>query len=97
MGNATEMIIAIFALRAGHINVVKASLSGSIIGNLLLVLGLSLVAGGIRHSIQRFSAHLLVDEQHHADDCRGSAGHACGFQPDRLRHAPASRRQPGES
>ena len=55
MGNATEMIIAIFALRAGHINVVKASLSGSIIGNLLLVLGLSLMAGGARYSVQRFS------------------------------------------
>src|ERR1700704_6808591 len=55
MGNATEMIIAFFALRAGHINVVKASLSGSIIGNLLLVLGLSLVAGGIRNPVQRFS------------------------------------------
>lgn len=55
MGNATEMIIAFFALRAGHINVVKASLSGSIIGNLLLVLGLSLVVGGIRHPVQRFA------------------------------------------
>jgi Ca2+:H+ antiporter len=55
MGNATEMIIAFFALRAGHINVVKASLSGSIIGNLLLVLGLSLVVGGSRHTVQRFS------------------------------------------
>jgi Ca2+:H+ antiporter len=55
MGNATEMIIAFFALRAGHINVVKASLSGSIIGNLLLVLGLSLVVGGARRSVQRFS------------------------------------------
>jgi Ca2+:H+ antiporter len=55
MGNATEMIIAFFALRAGHINVVKASLSGSIIGNLLLVLGLSLVIGGARYPVQRFS------------------------------------------
>ena len=55
MGNATEMIIAFFALYAGHINVVKASLSGSIIGNLLLVLGLSLVVGGTKHSVQRFS------------------------------------------
>jgi Ca2+:H+ antiporter len=55
MGNATEMIIAFFALRAGHINVVKASLSGSIIGNLLLVLGLSIVAGGLRNPVQRFS------------------------------------------
>ena len=55
MGNATEMIIAFFALHAGHINVVKASLSGSIVGNLLLVLGLSLVAGGLRSPVQRFS------------------------------------------
>jgi Ca2+:H+ antiporter len=55
MGNLTEMIIAIFALRAGHINVVKASLSGSIIGNLLLVLGLSLLVGGARHPVQRFT------------------------------------------
>ena len=55
MGNATEMIIAFFALHAGHINVVKASLSGSIIGNLLLVLGLSLLAGGLRNPVQRFS------------------------------------------
>lgn len=55
MGNATEMIIAFFALRAGHIDVVKASLSGSIIGNLLLVLGLSMVAGGSRYDVQKFS------------------------------------------
>ena len=55
LGNATEMIIAIFALRAGHINVVKASLSGSIMGNLLLVLGLSLLLGGARRDVQRFS------------------------------------------
>jgi Ca2+:H+ antiporter len=55
MGNLTEMIIAVFALRAGHINVVKASLSGSIIGNLLLVLGLSLLVGGTRHPVQRFA------------------------------------------
>jgi Ca2+:H+ antiporter len=55
LGNATELIIAIFALRAGHISVVKASLSGSIMGNLLLVLGLSLIAGGARRDFQRFS------------------------------------------
>jgi Ca2+:H+ antiporter len=55
LGNATELIIAIFALHAGHISVVKASLSGSIIGNLLLVLGLSIMAGGVRHNFQKFS------------------------------------------
>jgi len=55
MGNATELIIAFFALRAGHIEVVKASLSGSIIGNLLLVLGLALLVGGIGRQKQSFS------------------------------------------
>lgn len=55
MGNATELIIAIIALRAGHIQVVKASLSGSIIGNLLLVLGLSVLVGGLGRQRQTFS------------------------------------------
>lgn len=54
-GNATELIIAVFALRAGHVEVVKASLSGSIIGNILLVLGLSILAGGIGREKQTFS------------------------------------------
>ncbi len=54
-GNATELIIALFALSEGLPDVVKASLSGSIIGNLLLVLGLSMVAGGLRHKSQSFS------------------------------------------
>jgi Ca2+:H+ antiporter len=54
LGNATEFIIALVALQGGHIKVVQASLSGSIIGNLLLVLGLSIVAGGIRHGSLRF-------------------------------------------
>src|ERR1041385_5278922 len=59
MGNATELIIGFFALRAGHIEVVKASLAGSIIGNLLLVLGLSIIAGGwnrLRQSFNRVAA-----------------------------------------
>jgi Ca2+:H+ antiporter len=55
LGNLTELIIAIFALRAGHIEVVKASLSGSIMGNLLLVLGLSIIAGGAKRDFQHFS------------------------------------------
>ncbi len=54
-GNATELIIALFALAQGLTDVVKASLSGSIIGNLLLVLGLSMIAGGLRHKTQSFS------------------------------------------
>ncbi len=55
-GNAAELIIAISALRAGMYDVVKASLTGSIIGNLLLVLGASILAGGLKYKEQRFSA-----------------------------------------
>ncbi len=54
-GNIAELIIAFFALQAGLIDVVKGSLTGSIIGNLLLVLGVSVFAGGVRHGTQRFS------------------------------------------
>ena len=54
-GNAAELIIALFALYHGLDGVVKASLTGSIVGNLLLVLGASLLAGGIRHPVQRFN------------------------------------------
>jgi Ca2+:H+ antiporter len=48
-GNAAELIIAIAALRAGLFDVVKASIAGSIIGNILLVLGAAMLAGGVRH------------------------------------------------
>jgi Ca2+:H+ antiporter len=53
-GNATELIIALVALNAGLTNVVKASLTGSIIGNLLLVMGLSMFLGGLRYKEQEF-------------------------------------------
>jgi Ca2+:H+ antiporter len=54
-GNAAELIIAIVALGAGLNDVVEASIAGSIIGNILLVLGASMLAGGLRHSEQRFN------------------------------------------
>jgi Ca2+:H+ antiporter len=54
-GNAAELIIALLALKAGLIDVVKASITGSIIGNLLLVLGVSIFCGGVRHSQQHFN------------------------------------------
>ncbi len=54
-GNAAELIIAILALRKGLYPVVKASLTGSIIGNILLVLGAAAVAGGLRHTEQKFN------------------------------------------
>ena len=54
-GNAAELIIAIAALRAGLVDLVKASITGSILGNLLLILGLSLVTGGFSRPILRFN------------------------------------------
>jgi Ca2+:H+ antiporter len=54
-GNAVELIIGIIALRNGMTALVKASITGSILGNLLLVLGVSFFVGGIRHPIQRFN------------------------------------------
>lgn len=54
LGNAAELIITIVAIREGLLELVKASITGSILGNLLLVLGLSIFLGGLRHGIQRF-------------------------------------------
>lgn len=54
-GNAAELILAFAALRAGKTQMVKASLTGSIIGNLLLILGLSMVVGGAKRVKQRFN------------------------------------------
>jgi Ca2+:H+ antiporter len=54
-GNATELIICIFALKAGLFDVVKASIAGSVLGNILLVLGASMLAGGLKHKVQRFN------------------------------------------
>ncbi len=54
-GNATELILVLLGLRAGLVEVVKASLTGSILGNLLLVLGLAMLAGGWGRSRQTFS------------------------------------------
>jgi Ca2+:H+ antiporter len=54
-GNAAELIIALAALRAGLHDVVKASIVGSIIGNILLVLGAAMLAGGLRYPEQRYN------------------------------------------
>ena len=54
-GNACELIIALAALRAGLIDVVEASITGSIIGNILLVLGGSMLVGGLRYQTQYFN------------------------------------------
>jgi len=55
LGNAAELIIAIVALRSGLVDLVLASITGSILGNLLLIMGLSLLVGGLRHGVQRFN------------------------------------------
>ncbi len=63
LGNAAELIITIFAIREGVVNpnvadqmleLVRASLTGSVLGNILLVLGLSILLGGLRHGTQKF-------------------------------------------
>jgi Ca2+:H+ antiporter len=54
-GNAAELIIALIALRTGLLEVVKASITGSIIGNVLLVLGLSVLVGGAKYETQTFN------------------------------------------
>lgn len=57
-GNAAELIIAIFLVKDGMYDVVKASITGSIIGNLLLVLGISLLVGGLKFKEQTFNVKL---------------------------------------
>lgn len=54
LGNAAELIITLVAIRAGLLELVKASITGSILGNLLLVMGVAMVVGGARHGVQRF-------------------------------------------
>src|SRR5436189_5321787 len=56
LGNAAELIITIVALREGLVEVVKASIAGSIIGNILVVLGLAMFLGGIKNGTQIFDA-----------------------------------------
>lgn len=58
-GNATELIIAFFAMRAGLFDVVKASIAGSVIGNILLVLGASMFVGGLKYKTQYFNQKVI--------------------------------------
>lgn len=54
-GNATELIISFFALKEGLFDVVKSSIAGAVIGNVLLVVGASMLAGGIKYKTQHFN------------------------------------------
>ncbi|MBL4932844.1 calcium/proton exchanger [Clostridium paridis] len=58
-GNATELIISFFALKEGLFDVVKASIAGSVIGNILLVLGASMLAGGLKFKTQTFNKKIV--------------------------------------
>ena len=60
LGNLAELIITIVALSAGKIDLVKASIIGSMLGNLLVVLGLSLLLGGLRNGVQRFNRNRVA-------------------------------------
>lgn len=54
LGNAAELIITLIAIKAGLLELVKASITGSILGNLLLVMGVAMVAGGLKNGLQSF-------------------------------------------
>ena len=56
LGNLPELFIALFALKAGLVAVVQAALIGSILGNLLLIMGLSFLVGGLRHGTQKLDS-----------------------------------------
>jgi Ca2+:H+ antiporter len=56
LGNAAELIITIVAIREGLLELVKASITGSILGNILMVMGASMLLGGLRHGVQSFSS-----------------------------------------
>ena len=71
-GNAAELIIGFMALRAGETEIVKASLTGSIIGNMLMVLGLAMLLGGWKHKELALQPHGRGDGQQH--DAPGGRG-----------------------
>ena len=58
-GNATELIISFFALKEGLFEVVKSSIAGAVIGNVLLVIGASMLAGGIKYKAQKFNIKVI--------------------------------------
>ena len=81
LGNAAELIITIFAIQAGLLDLVRASITGSIIGNLLLVLGFSIVAGGWKHGIQTFDRRTASINATLAGAGGGRAGDPVAVRP----------------
>ncbi len=90
-GNAPELIIALFALNEGLQEVVKASIVGSILGNILLVLGAAMLAGGIGRDKQTFSRTSASVQTHDADAGRGGAADAGDLRAGRGPGAAAAR------
>lgn len=62
LGNAAELIITLIAIKSGLLELVKASITGSILGNLLLVLGFSMLFGGIKHGKQTFNKQQAMNQ-----------------------------------
>jgi Ca2+:H+ antiporter len=60
MGNLPELVIVVLAINAGLPDIARASIIGSVIGNILLILGLSLVLGGLKNGVQTFNAQLAA-------------------------------------
>ena len=63
LGNLPELFICIFALKAGLVDVVRAALVGSILANLLLVLGLAFLVGGLKHGTQQLGSERARDDR----------------------------------
>jgi Ca2+:H+ antiporter len=92
-GNAPELIIAFFALNEGLQEVVKASLVGSILGNVLLVMGAAMLVGGLKRERQRFD-RTAANVQALSSSSR-SARSSCRRLRARARHRPAEPDEPG--
>ena len=84
-GNAAELIIALMALSKGLTGVVKASITGSIIGNILLVMGASILGGGLKFSEQRFNKTAARASATYADARIRCADHSHGLSCERRR------------
>ena len=81
LGNAPEIIISLFALNRGLIGIVKSSLTGSIIGNLLFGLGVSMVAGGLKVKTPEVRLPCRPDQRRTAGACIVRVDHS-GDLPD---------------
>ena len=75
-GNLPELIIVILTLRSDLIDVARASIVGSVLGNVLFILGFSILAGGLKHGTLRFNSRTRGRERIDAPDRRGRAGRA---------------------